>query len=329
MLKRRRSEDSVIRLIQQTIIGRGKALVGIGDDACVLPGGLVLTTDAYADRVHFDLGYMSWREVGGRCACAAISDVVAMGAEPEVVLVALGLPRSGTDRDVRSLYQGIDAVCGEMGSEIAGGDIIVTDRLCLAITVTGRTRRPLLRSGAKPGDTLYVTGSLGAAEAGRLLLARAARSGRGVPAWGAEVVRRHVRPIPRQAVARQLRRWTHALIDTSDGLGTDARHLAERSGVRIVIDSAALPVSAGTSRFCRGQGIDLTEFVLGAGEDYELLFASPVGLPDAVRGVRLTAVGRIERGRGLWLERDGRIRPLRARGYDHVSQVNRAANVHK
>lgn len=329
MVKRQRSEDGVIRLIQQTITSRGKVRVGIGDDACVLADGRVMTTDAYADGVHFDLGYMSWREVGGRCACAAVSDVVAMGAEPEVVLVALGLPRSSTDNRVRALYQGIDAVCGEMGCEVAGGDIIVMERLCLALTATGRTRRPLLRSGAKPGDTLYVTGTLGAAEAGRLVLARAARSGCRVPAWGAELVGRHVRPIPRLAVARQLRNRMHALIDTSDGLGTDARHLAEMSRVRIVVDSAALPVSRGTSRYCLEQGIDLTGFVLRAGEDYELLFSSPNKLPAAVQGVKLTAVGRIERGRGLWLELDGRVQPLRIRGYDHLSQASQTPNVHK
>ena len=329
MVKRQRSEDSIIRMIQQTITRRGKARVGIGDDACVLAGGQVMTTDAYADRVHFDLGYMSWREVGGRCACAAVSDVVAMGAEPEAVLVALGLPRLSTDRDVRELYRGIDAVCSETGCEVAGGDIIVMARLCLALTATGRTRRPLLRSGAKPGDTLYVTGTLGAAEAGRLLLARAARSGRRVPAWGAELVERHVRPIPRLGVARQLRSRMHALIDTSDGLGTDARHLAEMSRMRVVVEAESLPVHPGTARYCLEQGTDLVGFVLGAGEDYELLFASPSRLPELVRGVKLTAVGRVEQGRGLWLEQNGRARPLPACGYDHMSYVNETPNVHK
>ena len=329
MVKRQRSEDSVIRLIQRSITSRGRVRVGIGDDACVLAGGQVMTTDAYADRVHFDLGYMSWCEVGGRCACAAVSDVVAMGAEPEAVLVALGLPRSSADRDVRGLYRGIDAVCREMGCEVAGGDIIVMDRLCLALTATGRTRRPLLRSGAKPGDTLYVTGTLGTAEAGRLLLTRAARSGRRTPAWGAELVERHVRPIPRLEVARQLRSRMHALIDTSDGLGTDARHLAEMSRARVVVEAAALPIHAGTARYCLEQGIDSAEFVLGAGEDYELLFASHSKLPEVVLGVRLTAVGHVERGRGLWLEQHGRARPLPVCGYDHMSQATNTPSVHK
>lgn len=319
MVKRQRSEDSVIRLIQRTITRRGKVRIGIGDDACVLPGGLVMTTDAYADRVHFNLDYMNWREVGARCACAAISDVVAMGADPDVVLVALGLQRSTTDRHLSDLYRGIDAVCGEMGCEVAGGDIIVTDRLCLALTATGRTRRPILRSGARPGDTLYVTGSLGAAEAGRLLLARGIRLRRRVPRWCAGLVERHVRPIPRLAVMRQLRSRMHALIDTSDGLGADARHLAETSRVRVVIDGAALPVASGTRRCCFEQGIDLTEFVLGAGEDYELLLASSARLPALVRNVKLTAIGHVERGRGLWLSLDGRVLPLSVRGYDHLS----------
>jgi len=334
--------------------------LGIGDDAAVLKGGTVITTDAYAEGVHFNLSYMTLRQVGERCACGAISDVVAMAAEPEAVLVALALPRVtsllsavcssrkprvGQRRadsgerladSVRELYLGIESVCAAMGCEVAGGDTIVADRLLLTLTVTGKTRAPKLRSGARPGDRLYVTGHLGSAEAGRVILAGEASSqrvevraqndgkrrafGRGRFArgdWRLPLIRRHLRPVPRLAAMRALKSSIHGLIDTSDGLATDARHLSEMSRVRIVLEPEALPVLPGTRRLCAERGRDPLGFVLGAGEDYELLFTSPRRVLRAVNGVKVTRIGRVENGKGLWIERAGKALPVKASGYDH------------
>ena len=392
------SEDELIRIIQRTVKSRGRVRLGIGDDAAVLKDGTVITADAYAEGVHFDLSYMSLRQVGERCACGAISDVVAMAAEPEAVLVSLGLPRASGEQlavscprsqgDVRSqmlearcqksgrgrphavcrmpfaecvreLYRGIESVCRELGCEVAGGDIIVADQLMLALTVTGKTRTPKLRSGAKPGDHLYVTGHLGSAEAGRHLLAgqvkmqsakcrmrnggeaedglqiaecRLQIGGAGllavgrklsaVPRWVWPLVRRHLRPIPRLAAMRVLKSCIHGLIDTSDGLATDARHLCKMSGVRVVVDAEALPVLPGVSRFCAANGFDPLDFVLGAGEDYELLFTSRRLLSDTIGGVKVTRIGSVQKGRGLCIRRDGRVLPVTASGYDHMRVDN-------
>jgi thiamine-monophosphate kinase len=352
------SEDRLIRLVQQTAKSRGRVRLGIGDDAAVLKDGTVVTTDAYADGVHFDLSYMTLRQVGERCTCGAISDVVAMAAEPEAVFVSLVLPRNArcltlhigsganverhlptVEQEVRQLYSGIESVCAEMGCEVAGGDIIVAERLLLALTATGKARSPKLRSGARPGDKLYVTGQLGSAEAGRLVLAdevgrqkaeagrqkrrpgqRKAESGLRMAEgdWRQPLVRRHLRPIPRLAAMRALRRHFHGLIDTSDGLATDARHLCAMSGVKIVLEADALPVLGATKRFCAHRGVDPTDFVLGAGEDYELLFTNQHHLPSSVKGVEVTMIGRVESGRGLWMERAGRILPVTVMGYDHL-----------
>jgi thiamine-monophosphate kinase len=387
------SEDELIRIIQSTVKSRGRVRLGIGDDAAVLTDGTVITTDAYAEGVHFDLSYMSLRQVGERCACGAISDVVAMAAEPEAVLVALALPRvtslqsavcrspsprpspargEGVANAVRELYRGIEGVCKEMGCEVAGGDIIVADQLMLALTVTGKTKTPKLRSGARPGDHLYVTGYLGSAEAGRLLLAEQVRSqkakaksqsggedadevrsqmsdarcqkwGRGADAgevrgqmlearslksgsegrgakgdWRLPLVSRHLRPIPRLGAMLALKSRIHGLIDTSDGLATDARHLCEMSGVRIVLDAEALPVLPATMRFCAEKNLDPIDFVLRAGEDYELLFTSRHRLPDTVSGVKVTRIGHVENGRGVCIRRDGRVLPVTVSGYDHL-----------
>jgi thiamine-monophosphate kinase len=344
-------------MIQQAVKSRGQVRLGIGDDAAVLNGGAVITVDAYAAGVHFDLSYMTLRQVGERCACGAISDVVAMAAEPEAVLVALALPRvtsaqfpvpsSGRTKSeserlgdcVRQLYSGIESVCAEMGCEVAGGDIIVADRLLLALTVTGKTRRPKFRSGARPGDTLYVTGYLGSAEAGRLILAGEVRSQRAetrsqnhgsgrrmangerrtaASDWRAPLVGRHLRPVPRLGVIRELRALVHGLIDTSDGLATDARHLTEMSGVKIVLEADALPILPATRRFCAGRGYDPLSFVLGAGEDYELLFTSPRRIPSDVAGVKVTPIGSVRRGSGLWTNHAGKILSVTVAGYDHL-----------
>ena len=341
------SEDGLIRIIQRTVKRRGRVLLGIGDDAALLKDGTVITTDAYADGVHFDLSYMTMRQVGERCACGAISDVVAMAAEPEAVFVSLALPHRAlcpaprarrrakvrsVEGQVRRLYSGIDSVCAEMGCEVAGGDIIVTGRLLLALTVTGATRTPKLRSEARPGDALYVTGHLGSAEAGRIALSDEVRSQTSEPRsqspasgrrmargdWRLPLVRRHLRPIPRLGVMSDLRRLIHGLIDTSDGLATDARHLTEMSGVEIVLEADALPILPATRRFCVGRGFDPLRFALGAGEDYELLFTSSSRVPSNVGGVEVTRIGSIQHGHGLWIRRAGRTVPVTTSGYDHL-----------
>jgi thiamine-monophosphate kinase len=346
------SEGQLIQLIQDTVMSRGRVQLGIGDDAAVLSDGRVITTDAYAEGVHFDLSYMTLRQVGERCACGAISDVVAMAAEPEAVLVSLALPRgtgslvsdrrlrsSGRRMAVLSLYRGIESVCREMGCEVAGGDVIVADRLLLALTVTGKTRAPRLRSGAKPGDRLYVTGHLGSAEAGRVVLADEVRSQKKATGrrnrrtgermtergwrmakgdWRLPFIRRHLRPVPRLEVMRAIASRIHGLTDTSDGLATDARHLSDMSRVRIVLEPETLPVLPGTTRLCAERGHDPLGFVLGAGEDYELLFTSRCRAFGAVNGVKVTGIGRVESGEGLWIERDGRAQPVTASGYDHL-----------
>lgn len=355
-------------MIQRTVKSRGRVRLGIGDDAAVLNDGTVITTDAYAEGVHFDLSYMTLRQIGERCACGAISDVVAMGAQPEAVLVALTLPgvsssqfpvpssRGGrqsagqkplaVSREplalaVRELYRGIESVCEEMGCEVAGGDTIVTDRLLLALTVTGKTRAPRFRSGVRPGDHLYVTGHLGSAEAGRIVLSDEVRmqkpecrmqndghrsTAHGVrfagSDWRLPLVRRHLRPVPRLAVMKRIKPSIHGLIDTSDGLATDARHLGDMSGVRILLEADALPVLPATKRFCARRGFDPLGFVLRAGEDYELLFTSRGPVPSSVEGVKVTGIGRVQEGSGLWIERAGKTLLVSVSGYDHL-KVNR------
>ncbi len=313
-------EDRLIQLISSVVKARGNVKVGIGDDCCVLADGTVMTTDCYAEGVHFPVLHgshsfpASFFAAGARSACACLSDVVAMAGRPSVLLVGLAAPKSTTDAQVRQLYRGIEAACRPLGCEVAGGDIIALERLVLCLSAVGRTRHPKLRSSCRPGDALYVTGNVGASETGRLALLH--RLG---PRRFRRSIARHRLPLPRFEVARTLAPRTHGLIDTSDGIATDARHLAEMSRVRIVLDAEDLPVSAETRRYCRARALDPVEFALSSGEDYELLFSSPHIIPKSVKDVTVTRIGQVERGTGLLLSRFGRTSRLRLQGYDHLS----------
>ena len=139
--------------------------------------------------------------------------------------------------------------------------------------------------------------------------------------WRAPLMRRHLRPVPRLGVMRELKPLIHGLIDTSDGLATDARHLTEMSGVKIVLEEEALPILPAARRFCAGRGYDPFSFALGAGEDYELLFTGPRRIPRNVAGVKVTPIGSVRRGSGLWMNHAGKILPVTVAGYDHLKAL--------
>ncbi|MBN2538162.1 thiamine-phosphate kinase [candidate division WOR-3 bacterium] len=307
-------EQQLIDIIGRTLGRPARARVGIGDDAAVLADGTILTTDAYVDGVHFDRRYLSLVDIGRRATLAAVSDVVAMAARPDAVVVALGLPAGFSARDIRTLYRGIGQACRPLGCEVVGGDIVCSQRFFLAISATGSARRPRLRSLARPGQGLYITDNVAAAETGRVALDR----GLSRRQFGAAIAR-HRAPFPRLAAMLRLRPGIAALTDTSDGLATDARHLADSSRVRIVIDRAALPVLTATESLFTGDEPGLTRFLLTSGEDHELLFTSKGPVPRRAAGVNVTRIGTVEPGSGLHIRTRGRVSRLREHGYDHLA----------
>jgi thiamine-monophosphate kinase len=308
-------ESRAIEFIARAVRHRNpEILKGIGDDAALYRDGLVVTTDAYLEGVHFDRAYMSLQDVGARAACGTLSDIAAMCARPIGVYVSLLAPRGITRRELAQLYHGMDGICREFKTEIAGGDIVASDKLGLALTALGKTRQPRLRSGAKPGDWVFLTGCLALAETGRLALKHGLN-----PARYRRAIERHLRPIPRIGEAAALARRIHGLIDTSDGLSTDAGHIATESALRIVLEYDKLPVSVETRQLTAELGIDLEPFAVSSGEDYELLFTSPhsvLHIRDSA--VALTRIGRVEEGSGVYLLAGGRRRRLRPSGYDHL-----------
>lgn len=269
--------------IRTLLAGWGERAIGIGDDGAVLdvPRGsrLIVSTDSTVEDVHFRTDWITPQEIGWRATTAALSDLAAMGAAPLGVLLALTVPGAWR-ASLGALADGIGAAVAAHGVPIVGGDVTDGDRLALAVTVLGHTATPLMRSGARAGDTLYVTGTLGGPGA-----ALAAWVTGRVPSPDARA--RFAHPEARIAAGQWLAaHGAHAAIDISDGLGGDAGHVAAASHLRCVIDADAVPRLAGTS----------ARDLLVSGEEYELLVAAPsldvAAFRAACDGLVLTAIGR-------------------------------------
>ncbi len=292
------------KLTQRTLLPSQTVRCGVGDDAAVLrlgPFELLLASDMLVDGTHFDLSRTDPIRVGRKALSVNLSDIAAMAGEPLAAVVSLALPREVPDALVERLYDGLAERARHYRCPIVGGDTVGTDGpLAVSVAVLGKVEPggAVLRSGARPGDRLLVTGQLGGSLAGK-----------------------HLDFAPRLAEARYLKEHAelHALIDLSDGLAPDAYRLAAASGVRVVLLAEAIPVAESL----RGQP-DALERALTDGEDFELLAAvSPRGLPallaDWPFDAQLTEVGYVEVGRGVELQwPDGRRRSVTPTGYAHL-----------
>jgi thiamine-monophosphate kinase len=249
----------------------------IGDDAAVVRarGYAVTSVDAMVDGIHFRSDQLSHAEIGHRAFAAAASDLAAMGADPGEAYLVLGLPAGTARADAVALANGARAVADATGITIAGGDVTRADSLIVSLTVVGWSDDPgrlVGRDGAMPGDLIAVTGTLGDAGAGLALLdGRATLADEN--AAGA-LISRYARPCPRLAEGRRLAdAGARAMIDLSDGLATDAAHIARRSGVRIELSLADLPVAASVAEVASQLGEGPAAFAATAGDDYELCVA--------------------------------------------------------
>ena len=308
--------------------------LGIGDDCALLRTGrgeeIAVTTDLSIEGRHFRLDWHTPEAVGHRALARGLSDLAAMGARPLAAFLSLGLPpaltraRRGRPSWADRFYDGLLALAGEFDTPLAGGDL-AESRVALAdIVLVGAAprNRALLRSGARAGDAIYVTGTLGGAAAGLHALSQlgAARRARLTAREACDAaLAAHLFPQPRvaQGLWLQQRRMATAAIDVSDGLSTDLTHLCEESGLGAEVDARALPVAQGAS----------TEDALHGGEDYELLFTAPADarVPRKISGVAVTRIGRMMRRRDIVLVTDGRRRALEARGWEHFKAGNEGA----
>jgi thiamine-monophosphate kinase len=305
-----------VRAIARALGDRAK---GLGDDCALLvpaEGRLAVSTDVSVEAVHFRLEWMDYEEVGWRAAAAALSDLAAEGAKPAGLLAAVVVPASGTDAQLTALMSGVGAAGDSVGAPVIGGDLASGPFWSVATTVLGWTTRPVGRSGARPGDGLWVTGALGGA---RAALAAWRRGGEPLP----EARAAFVRPEPRIQAGRWLAaHGASAMIDLSDGLGGDAPHLAAASGVSLELTLDALPLTAAAADEARRAGTAPETFAAEGGEDYELLAALPPTFVEADRleferdcGLALSRIGVVGTGRGVRAHLRGV--PVALTGYRH------------
>jgi len=314
---------------------------GIGDDAAVIASRAgqwtVLTTDLLTEGVHFDLRTATMADIGFRAAAANLSDIAAMGATPHYLLVSLAIPRTGTSRHVHQMYRGMMAACSPHQVRLIGGDTSASNGgWFLSLTVMGivSPHKALFRNGARIGDYLYVTGTVGDSLAGLRLLneptARATRHRRPAVLSIKDrqfLIGRHLRPTARITEGRWLsaNRFATSAIDLSDGLSGDLRHICEDSHVGAEVDLGALPVSPACRAYAAARKLDPVHLALTGGEDYELLFTvsprqrSRLDRSGIERGFSLTCIGTIQAYRfGLQtLSSHGARHRLAMTSYEH------------
>ena len=320
-----------LRAVYAGVVGGGLALA-IGDDAAVLDvsAGLqiVVTTDLLVEGVHFRRDWSDPYSIGWKAAAANLSDLAAMGADPTFTFVSLALPPDETVESVERLYDGLGDCLSRYGSKLAGGDTNQTPSgLTLNITQLGTVPagQALKRTGAKAGDILLVTGTLGGSAAGLALLqqhgaARAEKLGR-------SLVQAHRRPQPRIVAARALRETglVHSCMDLSDGLAADLPKLCAASGVGARVDVFSLPLPADLTAVEAELGLPARQLAVSGGEDYELLLsvapadAEAVSAAAAAAGTTLTPIGEIVRTGLHFVDADGNDLPTEGRGWNHFA----------
>lgn len=317
-------ERGLIRRIRE-LVGAGApgVAVGIGDDAAVLAladnAKLLATTDLLLEGVHFRRGYATPADIGWKAMAVNLSDIAAIGGTPRFALVAMACPAETEVEAIEAFYAGMKAAAAPHGVVIVGGDTCASPGgLLVSVTLLGELAgAPRLRSGARPGEAIAVTGTLGESAAGLALLEATPRSRSAVATGGTKaglprdsldqetvdrVSRAHLRPVARVAEGHWLGRnaAVRAMIDLSDGLAADLGHLASESRVGALVHLDRLPIASAVRRVADALGRDPTELAVTGGEDYELLLTTdPAAAQELARGLQaatgtsLTVIGEV------------------------------------
>jgi thiamine-monophosphate kinase len=330
------AEDDLVALIRRMAERPGApgVRVGIGHDCAVLeprPGvALLAKTDLMAEDVHFRRRWAEPADIGWKALAINVSDVAAMGGTPRWALVALACPEPVSADEIAAFYEGALALADAHGVTIVGGDTSASaSGWVVSVMLLGEAERPVLRSGARPGDVIAVTGALGRAGAGLAVLEAGAVPAGLEAASLAEVTAAHRRPRPRVAEGRWLADsgGVTAMMDLSDGIGIDLERLLAASGAGARVDVTRLPIDRATREVARALETDALAWATGGGEDYELLLTCAAPAFDRLRdglasttGTALTAVGSVVAARGAtWLDGEGRAVTV-ARGFEHFAR---------
>lgn len=329
------SEGEFVRWLRSLSSGKSPQVrMGVGDDAALVRvrrnHDLILTADLSIEGVHFKPGLHSARSVGHRALARSLSDIAAMGGVPRFALISVAFPQAVSDSWIEDFYRGIMELAERFRVNVIGGDTSIVRRTAMIdVTLAGEVPRGkgCLRSGARPGDHIFVSGSLGQSARGLEILKSQARGRKraGGPRQGnsgeAEAVKTHLYPEPRCELGRWLQRGgiPSALMDISDGLSTDLMRLCEASLVGAKVEAMRIP---GPGNVSPEHSLELA---LNGGEDYELLFTVPerkvAKVPSRYRGVPLHLIGQICRTRKVLLvDKTGSQSLLAPAGYDHFSK---------
>jgi thiamine-monophosphate kinase len=307
---------------------------GIGDDCAVFrasSGSLMLfTTDMLLEDIHFMRDTITSYQLGRKVIAVNLSDIAAMGGRPLVALISLGIPIQTEVEEILELYRGMRDICTGYGLNIAGGDTVASsDKLVINASVIGEGRENeiLYRSGANPGDKVYLTGHIGDSIAGLKILKNEITPPGGT---GGYFINAHNEPKPLVEIGAFIATsgLATAMIDLSDGLLSDLGHICEESGVGATISAPAIPLSPELKLLAGGVGFNSLELALSGGEDYQLLFTAPEKKAQRVeklfRGHGISPpslIGEIVQERGIRLRKhDGSSEELRPKGFNHFSQ---------
>ncbi len=311
---------------------------GLGDDAAIFKPSagheLIFTTDMLVEGRHFDFRYITPWQLGAKTMAVNLSDCAAMGAKPTVAVLSLGVPSSFPVKDLEAFYDGLKGWGESYGARVVGGDTVGSEKFIVNLALIGEIEpgRSLLRSGAKAGDSVLVTGTLGDSAAGLHALSHPSRKAQeAVPL----LVKRHLTPVPRFNVGRYLstKRLATSAIDISDGLSSEINHLCRESGVGAEIQEDAIPLSIALIHYCHQNKLKPLDFALRGGEDYELLFTVKTSLAERVShelsaetGAPVHIIGKmVSASKGVQLiTRGGKRKSLKPSGYDHFSGLKKS-----
>ncbi len=295
-----------------------EVIVGIGDDTAVIKedkGYLLITKDLLIEDVHFKISFDPFL-LGRKSMAVNISDISSMGGEPLYSFLGIGFPKELPWDWIEKFMQGIKEISKEYGIFLIGGDTCASSKLFISITLVGRTDKAILRSSAREGEFIYVTGNLGDSGAGLHILLN--KLERDEPHYK-YLVERHLNPTPRVKAGRYLRGIVSAMIDISDGLSIDLHNLCRESKVGALIYENKIPLSDELKKFCKDIGEEPLKFALRGGEDYELLFTSSKPMEDLIiESLPISQIGKIEkREKGIRILRNGKEEPFPRSGWEH------------
>ena len=344
------NESEIIANIRRKTRALDDVIIGIGDDAAVIKHqgatDLLACCDVSVEGIHFQMDWTTAKLIGRKSLAVTLSDVAAMGGAARYALVSIALPHTSNERLADEIMQGVFEIADESGVAIIGGDTSSSrDSLFIDTSVIGECARgqAVTRGGARAGDLIFVTGSLGASALGLLLLEQGYRlkdcadensnppglEEEGKDLWNAmrqQAMKKHLIPEPRLLFGKAIGELglATAMIDVSDGLSTDLSHILEESNCGATIRAELMPIANCLRKLARAMPeINLLNLVLHSGEEYELLFTAPGDNQRAIVDIAATlklpviAIGRITQGRESHLERGGKVELLLPSGYEH------------